>query len=222
MIDWSRTSLTETAEGIAGGRTSARDVLEACLDRIGALNPRLNCFIEVDEAGARAAADNADRMQRAGAALGPLHGVPLAHKDMYYRAGRVSACGSKLRADWRAPYTATVLQRLDAAGALDIGRLAMVEFAMGPHGYNQNYPFCGNPWNSGLHSVRLVERLGCRDRRAHGAWLARLGYGRLDPLPGCRERCRRARSYERPRQSPWRDADVALLRCRWSARADGA
>src|SRR6202011_465320 len=54
---------------------------------------------------------------------------------------------SKLSSDWRAPFTATALERLDQAGAIEIGRLAMVEFAMGPHGYNQNYPQCRNPWN---------------------------------------------------------------------------
>jgi aspartyl-tRNA(Asn)/glutamyl-tRNA(Gln) amidotransferase subunit A len=147
MSDWSRTSLTETVDAIAAGKTTARDVVEGCLDRIGRLNGKLNCFVEVDSAGARAAADAADRIKREGKPLGPLHGVPLAHKDMYYREGRVSACGSKLRAGWRAAYTATVLQRLDAAGALEIGRLLMVEFAMGPHGYNPNYPQCRNPWN---------------------------------------------------------------------------
>jgi aspartyl-tRNA(Asn)/glutamyl-tRNA(Gln) amidotransferase subunit A len=145
--DWSRASLTETADAIAAGKTTARDVVETCLDRIGRLNGTLNCFVEVDSAGARAAADAADTAQRQGKTLGPLHGVPMAHKDMYYRQGKVSACGSKLRADWRAPFTATALQRLDQAGALDIGRLLMVEFAMGPHGYNPNYPQCRNPWN---------------------------------------------------------------------------
>ncbi|HEY2611672.1 MAG TPA: amidase, partial [Reyranella sp.] len=147
MADWSRASLTETAGAIAAGRTTSRDVTEACLDRIARLGDTLNCFVDVDRDGARAAADAADKRQRGGAPLGPLHGVPLAHKDMYYRAGRVSACGSKLRADWRAPYTATALGRLDRAGAIDLGRLVMVEFAMGPHGYNQNYPQCRNPWN---------------------------------------------------------------------------
>jgi aspartyl-tRNA(Asn)/glutamyl-tRNA(Gln) amidotransferase subunit A len=147
MTDWSRASLVDTADAIAAGKTTARDVLEAGLDRIARLNDRLNCFIEVDAVGARAAADAADRQQRKGAPLAPLHGVMLAHKDMYYRSGRVSACGSKLRADWRPGYTATVLQRLDHAGAVDLGRLVMVEFAMGPHGYNQNYPQCRNPWN---------------------------------------------------------------------------
>lgn len=145
--DWSRASLTETANAIAAGQTTARDVVEACLDRIERLNGTLNCFVDVDGSGARAAADAADGARRRGMALGPLHGVPMAHKDMYYRQGKVSACGSKLRQEWRAPYTATALQRLDAAGALDIGRLLMVEFAMGPHGYNPNYPQCRNPWN---------------------------------------------------------------------------
>ncbi|CAN5776777.1 Asp-tRNA(Asn)/Glu-tRNA(Gln) amidotransferase GatCAB subunit A [soil metagenome] len=147
MTDWSRASLTDTAEAIAAGKTTARDVVEACLDRIGRLGGTVNCFIEVDRDGARAAADAADAAQRGGARLGPLHGVPVAHKDMYYRAGRVSACGSKLRTDWKPAETATVLKRFDAAGAIEIGRLAMVEFAMGPHGYNPNYPQCRNPWN---------------------------------------------------------------------------
>lgn len=147
MTDWSKASLVDTAAAIAAGRTTSRDVTEACLDRIARLNDRLNCFVEIDSDGARAAADAADRRRQSGAPLGPLHGAPLAHKDMYYRAGRVSACGSKLRADWRAPYTATALDRLDQAGAIDLGRLVMVEFAMGPHGYNQNYPHCRNPWN---------------------------------------------------------------------------
>jgi aspartyl-tRNA(Asn)/glutamyl-tRNA(Gln) amidotransferase subunit A len=147
MTDWSRASLAETADAIAAGRTTSRDVTEACLDRITRLGDTLNCFVEVDRDGARAAADAADKRRLSGAPLGPLHGVPLAHKDMYYRAGRVSACGSKLRADWRAPYTATALSRLDQAGAIELGRLVMVEFAMGPHGYNQNYPQCRNTWN---------------------------------------------------------------------------
>ena len=148
MTDWSRESLTATADAIAAGKTTAREVTEACLDRIGRLNNTLNAFVEVDVDGARAAADAADTRQRAGARHGPLHGVPMAHKDMYYRQGRISACGSKLRADWRAPFTATALERLDAAGAMEIGRLVMVEFAMGPHGYNPNYPRCNNPWNT--------------------------------------------------------------------------
>jgi aspartyl-tRNA(Asn)/glutamyl-tRNA(Gln) amidotransferase subunit A len=147
MKDWSLVSLTECASAIADKVVKSRDVTECCLDRIARLNPLLNCFVEVDGDGARIMADSADRWQGDGKPLGKLHGVPLAHKDMYYRTERVSACGSKLRQDWRPRYTATALKRLDEAGSIELGRLVMVEFAMGPHGYNQNYAACRNPWN---------------------------------------------------------------------------
>ena len=90
MTDWSRASLTDTADAIACGATTSRDVVEACLDRISRLDPQLHAFVAVDP-NVRAAADAADRARRAGRKLGPLHGVPLAHKDMYYRVGRTSA-----------------------------------------------------------------------------------------------------------------------------------
>jgi Amidase len=77
----------------------------------------------------------------------PLHGVPLAHNDMFYVVGKASTCGSKVRLDVRPTYTATVMERLAAAGAIDLGGLAMVEFALGPHGYNAHLEQCRNPWN---------------------------------------------------------------------------
>ena len=147
MIDWSIASLTDTADAIASGKTTSRAVVDACLERFDRIGSTLGCFVELDASAARAAADAADQAISAGQHIGPLHGVPLAHKDMYYRAGRTSACGSRVRSDFVPSETATVLARLDRAGALDIGRLVMVEFAMGPHGYNQNYPLCRNPWN---------------------------------------------------------------------------
>jgi aspartyl-tRNA(Asn)/glutamyl-tRNA(Gln) amidotransferase subunit A len=148
MTDWSIASLTDTADAIAARKTTSRDVLEATLDRYADIGKTLGCFVELDAAAARKAADAADKAVADGRKLGPLHGVPLAHKDMYYRGGRVSACGSRVRAGFLPDETATVLNKLDDAGALDIGRLVMVEFAMGPHGYNQNYPLCRNPWNT--------------------------------------------------------------------------
>src|SRR3954469_8921673 len=105
-----------------------RELLKACRARIELWQPRLNAFIEVDE------------NPRGG-------GVPLAHKDMFYRAGRVSSCGSKIRRDWVANETAAVLERLDAAGFGDLGRLNMSEFAYGPTGHNEHFGDCKNPWN---------------------------------------------------------------------------
>ena len=78
---------------------------------------------------------------------GPLAGKSLAHKDMFYRAGKVSNCGSKIRKGWVASETAAVLERLDAAGAADIGTLNMSEFAYGPTGHNDHWGDCRNPWN---------------------------------------------------------------------------
>jgi aspartyl-tRNA(Asn)/glutamyl-tRNA(Gln) amidotransferase subunit A len=89
-----------------------------------------------------------DAMQRAGRRLGPLHGVPLAHKDMYYRKGKLSTCGSKIRADFRPTTTATVIERLEGAGSISIGGLNMAEFAQNATGHNQHYGHCGNPWNA--------------------------------------------------------------------------
>ena len=83
----------------------------------------------------------------AGEATGPFHGVPLAHKDMLDRPGRVTGCGSKIRADHVASTQATVLARLDSAGALDMGRLNMSEFALGPTGVNAHHGRSCNPWN---------------------------------------------------------------------------
>src|SRR5438309_152958 len=81
----------------------------------------------------------ADEALAKGNARGALHGVPLAHKDMYYRAGTVATCGSKIRRDWLADRTATALARLDRAGALQLGTLNMAEFALGPTGHNEHF-----------------------------------------------------------------------------------
>lgn len=147
MTDWAAESLTVAADAVASGRTSSRGLLEACLDRYDRLETSLHAFVELDRAAARKAADDADHHMKHYGPLGSLHGVPLAHKDMYYRKGRVSSCGSRTMHDVVARETATVLQRLDASGALEIGQLVMVEYALGPHGYNANYPACGNAWH---------------------------------------------------------------------------
>src|SRR5215469_12472628 len=78
-----------------------------------------------------------------------LHRMPLAHKDMYYDAGKVVTCGSLIRRDFVASSTSTALQRLKDAGSIRLGSLQMAEFAYGPTGHNYHYGAVHNPWKSG-------------------------------------------------------------------------
>jgi aspartyl-tRNA(Asn)/glutamyl-tRNA(Gln) amidotransferase subunit A len=94
-----------------------------------------------------AAADAADADLAKGNNRGVLHGVPLAHKDMYYDAGKVVTCGSQIRRDFVATTTATALQRLKDAGTVRLGSLQMSEFAYGPTGHNAHYGPVHNPWD---------------------------------------------------------------------------
>src|SRR5215207_2146763 len=116
-------SLTEIADAIATKRVSSREATQSCLDRIAHWQPRLNAFMAIEADDALAAADAADATLAAGHVAGPLHGVPLAHKDMYYETGKVVTCGSRIRKDWIATSTSTALQRLKAAGSVRLGTL---------------------------------------------------------------------------------------------------
>jgi len=140
-------SCVELAAAIRERRTTCVAAMEAVLERASTVQPKLNCFLRVDADAALAAAHLADREIARGYVRGPLHGVPMAHKDMYYRRGVVSTCGSKILRDTPAAATAKVLEHLDAAGAIQFGVLNMAEFAMGPTGHNWHYGHCRNPWD---------------------------------------------------------------------------
>jgi len=140
-------SLTSVADAIAQKKFSSREVTQSCLDRVAQWQPRLNAFMAIEADAALAAADAADAVLAKGNSRGVLHGVPLAHKDMYYDAGHVVTCGSKIRRDFVATTTATALQRLKDAGTVRSGSLQMVEFAYGPTGHNPHYGAVRNPWN---------------------------------------------------------------------------
>ena len=139
-------SLTSVAQAIAQKRFSSREVTKSCLDRIAQWQPRLNAFMAIEANTALSAADAADAALAKGKSTGPLHGVPLAHKDMYYDAGHVVTCGSKIRRDFVATTTSTALQRLKNAGTIRLGSLQMVEFAYGPTGHNSHYGAVHNPF----------------------------------------------------------------------------
>src|ERR1700752_1004459 len=141
-------SLTAVAKAIAEKRLSSREATQSCLDRIAKGNPRLNAFMAIEADDALKAADAADAALAKGGPKGALHGVPLAHKDMYYDKGKVVTCGSKIRKDFVATTTSTALQRLKDAGTVRLGSLQMVEFAYGPTGHNPHYGAVRNPWNT--------------------------------------------------------------------------
>ena len=116
--------------------------------RIDRLQPVVNAFIGLDGDAAMDAARAADETLSNGGDVPPLHGVPMAHKDLLYRKGRISTCGSKLRRNVTADVTATALERLDAAGAIEVGTLNMAEFAASGTGHNEHFGDCRNPWNT--------------------------------------------------------------------------
>jgi aspartyl-tRNA(Asn)/glutamyl-tRNA(Gln) amidotransferase subunit A len=141
-------SMTEVADAIRKGKVSSLEVTENCLARIDHVQPQLNCFISIEREEVLAAARTADERLARRVRVGPLHGVPLAHKDMFYRQGKVATCGSKILRDQRQEITATVIDRLNGAGALWIGGLNMGEFASDPTGGNEHWGRCHNPWNT--------------------------------------------------------------------------
>ena len=175
-------SLCEAADAVASGALSATDLVEAALARIDRLDPELHAFIRLDGEDALAQAQEMDRNRSRGGEDVTLAGVHMAQKDMYYRAGKGSSCGSRIRREFRPAATATVLQRLDAAGAIDLGGLAMVEFAMGPHGFNAHLPRCRNVWD--------FERIPCGSSSGSGTAVAgRLVYAALGSDTGGSIRC---------------------------------
>jgi aspartyl-tRNA(Asn)/glutamyl-tRNA(Gln) amidotransferase subunit A len=129
---------------IGARRLSPVDLVDALLARIGAADGKLHAFVEVYTEGARVAAEAADKAIRSGHAIGPLHGIPIALKDLIEIEGRVTTGGSQVWRDRRSACTATLAQRLIAAGLIVIGKTHTVEFAMGGWGTNQHR---GTPWN---------------------------------------------------------------------------
>lgn len=147
MKDPTLLSLCEVAEAIHLRRLSALEVTQALLTRIEAWQPMLNAFVRIEKKRVLQAAKDADAELLKFGPKGPLHGVPLAHKDMFYVRGEAAGCGSKLREGWTAPSTSTAIARLGSAGAIRIGALHMSEFAYGPTGHNAYLGPARNPWN---------------------------------------------------------------------------
>jgi len=140
-------NLCEAAQAVAQGEVSSQQLTEYAINRLKEIGPKLNCVVSIHEEKALDSAYEADKARSLGKPLGPLHGVPLAHKELFYRQGIVSNDGSIISKGFIPTETSTALTRLDQAGAIDVGQLHMAEFAMSPTGFNLHYGHVKNPWN---------------------------------------------------------------------------
>ncbi|HXZ92043.1 MAG TPA: amidase [Burkholderiales bacterium] len=136
---------------LASGEINSVLLVEALLERIARYDARLHAFVNVYADEARAAAAAADVARRAGHAVGPLHGIPVAVKDIVDIEGRVTTGGSKLWAERISPVTATLVRRMLAAGMIILGKTHSVEFAMGSFGTNRHMGTPWNPWDAATH-----------------------------------------------------------------------
>jgi len=137
----------QLAAELAAKRVSSVEVAGFFLNRISTLGKDLNAFVSVDEEKTLAAARAADRLIADGKA-GPLTGVPVAHKDIFCAEGWLTTCGSKMLANFRAPYDAHVIGQFNAAGAVIAGKTNMDEFAMGSSNETSFFGPVRNPWQT--------------------------------------------------------------------------
>jgi aspartyl-tRNA(Asn)/glutamyl-tRNA(Gln) amidotransferase subunit A len=141
----------QLAAELQSRRLSPVDLIDEYLSRIDRLEPHLHAFVSINAANARLAAEAADKAVRAGHAVGPLHGIPIAVKDLVEIEGEAATGGS---AAWRtriAPRTATLYRKLLAAGMINLGKTHTVEFAYGGWGTNQQLGTPRNPWDAATH-----------------------------------------------------------------------
>lgn len=172
-IDLTRLSILEAASLFQTGAISSRSLTEQFLKRIAEINPQLNAFITVSADKAMAQAEKADQEFHKGKLRGPLHGIPLALKDLYETAGIVTTGGASF---WRENLPGTdahVVELLRQAGAVILGKLNMHEIALGVTNNNPHYGACHNPWD--LARSPGGSSGGCAAGVASGLCLGALG-----------------------------------------------
>lgn len=144
-------TLVELSAALGSRRLSPVDVMDDCIARVDRLEPKLQAFVSIDRAAARLAAEAADKAIRSGHQIGPLHGIPIAVKDLVEIEGRVTTGGSAAWRDRVSRITASLQRRLNGAGMITLGKTHTVEFAYGGWGTNQHMGTPWNPWDRTTH-----------------------------------------------------------------------
>ncbi|MFC1407283.1 MULTISPECIES: amidase [Streptacidiphilus] len=137
----------EIADLVRRRELSAREVVAAHLDRIGRVNATVNAIVTLDPEGALAAAGRADELAASGAELGPLHGLPIAFKDTHETRGMRTTHGSPIFAEHVPEQDDILVQRIEAAGAIRLGKTNVPEFAAGSHTFNRVFGATRNPYD---------------------------------------------------------------------------
>ncbi len=166
-------SALELADLLAAGEITSVELTQACLDRIHALNPRINAFLFIDDDGALATARDIDARRATGETLPRLAGIPIAIKDNMVSRGKPTTCASKILQGWLPPYDATVVAKLNAAGMPIIGKTNMDEFAMGSSTEHSAFGPTLNPWDT----ERIPGGSGGGSAAAVGAFMVPLALG---------------------------------------------
>ena len=165
-------TLAEIARGLADKQFSSEELTRSLLARIAQLDPQLNSFITVTEELALSQATAADA-RRANGESGALLGAPIGHKDLFCTQDVLTSCASKILTGFKAPYNATVVEKLASAGTVTLGKLNMDEFAMGSANESSHYGAVKNPWDltrvpggsSGGSAAAVAGRLICASPR---------------------------------------------------------
>jgi aspartyl-tRNA(Asn)/glutamyl-tRNA(Gln) amidotransferase subunit A len=149
MSDLVGLTAAETRRRVAAREVSCEEAIGAHLARIAAQEPGIDAFLLLAPERALAGARRLDAALAGGAAPPPLAGVPLAVKDVLHVAGLPTTCGSRILEGYLPPFAATAVARLEAAGAIVVGKTNMDEFAMGSSTENSSYKPTRNPWDRG-------------------------------------------------------------------------
>ena len=141
--------LSEIAAALASKKVSSVELTRQCLERIGRFNRQLNAFIDVDESLALESAKRADARRARGGAQ-PLTGIPIAHKDIFCTRAMRTTCGSRMLESYVSPFDAHVVEELERAGTVLVGKCNMDEFAMGSSTESSHFGAAHNPWDKRL------------------------------------------------------------------------